>query len=134
MSIKWCLLLFIVFHVLPRESATQGSGDAAGIWSDDSDLNLTSNYNTHKNSNLVNNLTANNLTRNASDFHYIARDDHEVVHNVRRQMRRLSRKRGAKFCWVSTVCIWKDLSCWPQYTYGFREWIWATWISEGSFH
>lgn len=67
----------------------------SGDW-DDSDIADTSGQR-----NKTNLPAMGTITKNASDFHYIARDDHEVIHNLERELRRKSRKRGAKFCWVS---------------------------------
>ena len=98
MSARWILLLFI-WLLLIGESRMD-SGDASGD-SDDSDI---ADWLKRNNTNLIT-AALENITKNVSDFHYIARDDHEVIHNLKRELRRKYRKRGAKFCMVSNHCI-----------------------------
>ena len=79
------------------------SGYASGDW-DDSDITDASNL-VQRNKTILVRAVLNNITRNASDFHYIARDDHEVIHNLEREKKRKFRQRGAKYCWVSRNAI-----------------------------
>lgn len=75
------------------------SGDASGD-SDDSDIAGWFKFRQRNTTNIITTVLE-NITKNVSDFHYVARDDHEVIHNLEREIRRKSRKRGAKSCWVS---------------------------------
>ena len=75
------------------------SGYASGDW-DDSDIGDASNLG-QRNKTILVRAVLNNITRNASDFHYVARDDHEVIHNLERERKKTSRQRAAKSCWVS---------------------------------
>jgi hypothetical protein len=100
MSSRWTLVFYIWLLLIGQ--SLMDSGDASGDW-DDSDITDASKLGQrNKTTNLVR-AVLHNITRNASDFHYIARDDHEVIHNLIREKKRKSRKLGAKFCWVSTI-------------------------------
>ncbi len=97
MSSRWTLVFYIWLLLIGQ--SLMDSGDASGDW-DDSDITDASKLGQR---NKTTNLALHNITRNASDFHYIARDDHEVIHNLIREKKRKSRKLGAKFCWVSRI-------------------------------
>ena len=100
---KWTFLLFILLLVLCKSRML--SDDGSGGW-DDSDITDASKLVQRNKTNLVMGLF-DNITRNTSDFHYVARDDHEVIHNLQLEMRKKSRKRGTKHCWVSCITYFR---------------------------
>lgn len=95
MSTRWALLLFIC-SLLLGESRMDSGDDASGD-SDDSDI---ADWLKRNKTSLIT-AALENIPKNDSDFHYMARDDHEVIHNLEREIRRKSRKRGPKSCMVS---------------------------------
>ncbi|CAB3978104.1 Hypothetical predicted protein [Paramuricea clavata] len=102
MSSRW-IFVFFIWLLLVAQSLMD-SGDASGDL-DDSDIPNASKLGQRNKTSLV--------TKNASDFHYVARDDHEIIHNQEREMKRQSRRLRAKtkYCWRR--CL-RTLECFEQ--------------------
>ena len=92
---KWTLVFFVWLILIGQ--SRMDSGDGSGEW-DDSDIADEK----LKKQKLVRTVLS-YITKNASDILYIARDDHEVIANFEREMKKKMRKRGGKSCCVSSV-------------------------------
>jgi hypothetical protein len=99
MASRWIFVFFIWLLLIAQ--SLMDSGDSSGDW-DDSDTANASKLGQRNKTSLVT-AASQGVTKNASDFHYIARDDHEVIHNQEREMKRQSRRLGVKYCWVSSI-------------------------------